>query len=306
MGFASPEYGAVKQVETDEQRRERIRLWYVALTRARDLLLLPLQTERSKDDWLGLLTLDLQAIPKFDAMALLGTATRSVETVANDQDLVQWQAEAAAIVANEKTITWRMPSRHEGLEDFSDSQFGVFSGPDAVSDQPPLSDDGRIQGGRERGIILHKLMEEILTGETPELEATIAIRAAVLLKQLGLVDNDDPANGLSSKEMAGRALAGLQIPEISALRPQLRAEVPVYGFENDEQAMVLTSGIADAVAIDENGKIFAVVDWKSDVQPSPKVIDLYRMQVRDYLKATGAKTGVIVFLTSGQVEKIEQ
>jgi exodeoxyribonuclease-5 len=28
-----------------------------------------------------------------------------------------------------------------------------------------------VQGGRERGLILHKLMEEVLTGETPEAEA---------------------------------------------------------------------------------------------------------------------------------------
>ena len=66
----------------------------------------------------------------------------------------------------------------------------------------------------------------------------------------------------------------------------------------------LTSGIADALAIGPDGTIDAVVDWKSDVDPDAAVVELYRGQVRDYLAATGAPKGFIVFLTSGRVEKI--
>ena len=44
FGFPSPDYDHVCQEEAEELRRERVRLWYVALTRARDLLLLPRQT----------------------------------------------------------------------------------------------------------------------------------------------------------------------------------------------------------------------------------------------------------------------
>jgi exodeoxyribonuclease-5 len=36
---------------------------------------------------------------------------------------------------------------------------------------PELEAAALVQGGRERGPILHKLMEEVLTGETPEAEA---------------------------------------------------------------------------------------------------------------------------------------
>ncbi len=68
--------------------------------------------------------------------------------------------------------------------------------------------------------------------------------------------------------------------------------------------MTLTAGIADAVAIDEMGRIEAVVDWKSDVNPVPAQIDIYRNQVRDYLTATGARLGLIVFLTSGRIERV--
>ena len=47
-----------------------------------------------------------------------------------------------------------------------------------------------------------------------------------------------------------------------------------------------------------------VVDWKSDIDPAPAQIDLYRVQVQDYLAATGAPLGLIVFLTSGRIERI--
>jgi exodeoxyribonuclease-5 len=52
------------------------------------------------------------------------------------------------------------------------------------------------------------------------------------------------------------------------------------------------------------GHIEAVVDWKSDVDPAPAQIDIYRGQVRDYLAATGARLGLIVFLTSGRIERV--
>jgi exodeoxyribonuclease-5 len=68
--------------------------------------------------------------------------------------------------------------------------------------------------------------------------------------------------------------------------------------------MSLTAGISDAGASDDNGRVEAVVDWKSDVDPTPGQIEIYRAQVRDYLAATGAQLGLVVFLTSNLVERI--
>ena len=68
--------------------------------------------------------------------------------------------------------------------------------------------------------------------------------------------------------------------------------------------MSLPTGIADAVASDERGRVEVVIDWKSDVDPAPGQIDVYRGQVRDYIAATGAQLGLVVFLTSNQVERI--
>ena len=110
--------------------------------------------------------------------------------------------------------------------------------------------------------------------------------------------------GEQGGEMADVLQRALQLPEIVALRPRLLPELHVYAGMLEDRTMTLTAGIADAVAIDETGRIEAVVDWKSDVNPAPAQIELYRGQVRDYLAATGARIGLIVFLTSGRVERV--
>jgi len=88
------------------------------------------------------------------------------------------------------------------------------------------------------------------------------------------------------------------------LTPHLRPEIPIYDSKVEGVSFELTSGIADALAIAPDGTIDAVIDWKSDVNPDAAVVALYRGQVRDYLAATDAPKGFIVFLTSGRVEEI--
>ena len=59
-----------------------------------------------------------------------------------------------------------------------------------------------------------------------------------------------------------------------------------------------------AVAIDETGHIDVAVDWKSDVNRGAKQIAMYRRQVLDYLESTGAKSGLLVILGSGRLERV--
>ena len=162
----------------------------------------------------------------------------------------------------------------------------------------------RIRGGRERGSILHKLMEEVLTGETLEDAEPLQARAAELIAQLGLEDSRDAAAGPSSVEMAGTVVRTLRLPEITALRPRLVPEFRVYASAIENGKASLTAGIADAVAVDEKGHIDVVVDWKSDVNPGAEQFAMYRDQVRDYLQATTAQTGLIVFLGSDRIDKV--
>ena len=83
-----------------------------------------------------------------------------------------------------------------------------------------------IQGGRERGLILHKLMEEVLTGETDEAAAALTERAGDLIRALGQSAVADPATGLSAKELADCVGRTLALPQIAALRLGTSARVP--------------------------------------------------------------------------------
>jgi exodeoxyribonuclease-5 len=302
--FPSLDYEIVSQDETAALRRERVRLWYVALTRARDLLLLPKQTERMTNDWLSLVNLDIESLPVFDLARFRGVASQSVPGSGNRQDIATWQREAAAIAAAERRISWHQPSRHEGPLVQIEADDEVFVGAESILEGVPASaEDMMIQGGRERGVVLHKLMEELLTGEISDELSALQARASELLGQLGLQDAEDAATGLSSHEMASAVQRTLQLPEIAHLRLRLLPEFRVYAASVVGQTTSLTAGIADAVAY-EGGKIQTVVDWKSDVNPTSADVEMYRNQVRDYLTATGAVLGLIVFVTSGRIERV--
>ena len=303
--FASPDYESVRQEESEELHRERVRLWYVALTRARDLLLLPRQTERVDNDWLSLVNLDIGALPSFDTARFNGSLSQKTDSVANVQDLRTWRREAAAIAGSERRILWRQPSRHEESAIPAHTTDADIVGARALQERLPTTDTERVvRGGRERGLVLHKLIEEVLTGESTEDGAALRMRARELLGQLGLPDLEDPTVGPCSGEMTEALQRALQIPEVVALRPRLVPELNVYAAMFADRTVTLTAGVADAVAIDERGRIEAVVDWKSDVAPAPAQVDIYRGQVLDYLAATGARRGLIVFMTSGRIERV--
>ena len=59
--------------------------------------------------------------------------------------------------------------------------------------------------------------------------------------------------------------------------------------------------VADALARTAAGRPAVVVDWKSDVMPTPGALDQYGAQVRTYLDMNGAGRGLIVLMTSGYV-----
>ena len=158
-----------------------------------------------------------------------------------------------------------------------------------------------IRGGRERGVILHKLIEELLTGETPETLSSLVARAESLIRVLGHPVADDPAQGLAPAELAGCVIRALSHPEIVDLRPRLIPEVPVYSADSAGAEERVTAGVADAVAFGSDGTPEVVVDWKSDVDPTPATLQHYCSQVRAYLVATKARRGLVVVMTYGRV-----
>ena len=311
MGSAGPDYEVVKADEKGQLQRERVRLWYVALTRACDLLLLPRQSERVQNDWFSLLNDDLTQLPTFDTAAPARTATPATEEAANGQDLATWEAEAAVIAGTRRSIVWRSPSRHEGPagEETGLSDEGVFVGEGAFSENIPAAtqrDDEHlvVQGGRERGLVVHKLLEEVLTGETEQAPDILELRARALLCELGVAEAQRAEDGPHAPELAASVMRALNIPEVAELRQRLLPEMTVFSAEPAGQGTIYVGGVADALTLDGDNNVEVVIDWKSDVEPTAEVVKLYREQVGDYLAATGGKNGLLVFVTSGRVERV--
>ena len=303
LGVPPEGYDAARDAEKDELDRERIRLWYVAATRARELLVLPrLDATPSKSAWIGLVDLSLAALPGLDVSHLPAGFTATAAGAANAQTRASFAAEAETIAAGQTRLTWLAPSRDENAAGsvLREEEAALWIG--SADDQPPELDAAApVQGGRERGLILHKLMEEVLTGETQEAGATLAQRAAELIRALGRSPVDDPATGLSAQELAACVIRTLALPDIAALRPGLLAEFPVYAAGSVEGTETVTAGVADALTVTPEGQPAVVVDWKSDVAPDPQTLDHYRAQVRAYLDMTGAERGLIVLMTTGAV-----
>ncbi len=298
LGIDPGNYADIKSWTEEENTRERIRLWYVATTRACDLLVLPRHkaqlSEKSWGKFIELCVEDLPAIKPEDFKTAEMASTASAE---NGQTLAQFANEAKNIVDATLKIDWNRPSLHESGPLPSEPS-PVFTDPDSVEQELPTVE---VIGGTKRGTILHKLMEEVLTGETQDTALNLERRARELLDQLGETAADDPRVGISPVELASTVLKTLDLPQIAALRPRLVPEVPVFGGHRNGMEEMLVSGIADALAWGENGKVEAIIDWKSDVDVLPDWVAQYLDQLRTYRDETGAERALLVFMTPSQI-----
>jgi ATP-dependent exoDNAse (exonuclease V) beta subunit len=144
----------------------------------------------------------------------------------------------------------------------------------------------------------------VLTGETAEQAEALETRSRTLLVQLGTTEAARPEEGPNPREMAATVLRTLAIPEIAAYRNRLAPELTVFSAEANADRTIYVGGVVDALARRPDGSIELIIDWKTDVHPSPQQIELYRVQVRDYLDATGAPEGLLVFVSTGQVIRV--
>lgn len=308
FGVKPAGYDEVRDAEKAELDRERIRLWYVAATRARELLVLPrADAAASKSAWISLIDLSLEDLSALNLSHLSSDIGFSHPGEPNEQTRERFSAEATAIVERQRRLLWLAPSRDEGSP-------GQLLAPESVeiwaaNETSPSGQDVAIpdiQGGRERGLILHKLLEEVLTGETAENTSDLRDRALVLIDELGQTAFEDPAEGLSPDELASCVARTLALPDIVALRPSLVPEYPVYAASDIEGGEQATVGITDAISFGPDGTPQVVIDWKSDIQPAPEILDHYCAQVQNYLDMTGAERGLIVLVTTGEVHTVTQ
>src|ERR1700757_2888565 len=128
----------------------------------------------------------------------------------------------------------------------------------------------------ERGLIVHKLLEEVLTGETPDQLEMLETRARALLAQLGVTEAARSEDGPHAPELATTVLRALAIPEISACRSRLIPELTVFSVQSNADGAIYTGGVVDALAHHADGSIALIIDWKTDVDPSLQQIELYR------------------------------
>ena len=299
-------YAAARNEEGDELDRERVRLWYVASTRARELLVLPRLNVAARDSaWLSVVDLALASLPALDLDDHPPEVGARDDAAEHAQTRDVFAAEAAAIAERDWRIIWRAPSRDEDTaQPVLREEASTILATDGDGAPADGAASATIQGGRERGTILHKLIEEVLTGETAETLPALAARAETLIHALGRPVMDDPVQGLTPAELAGCVVRALSLPEVAELRPGLVPEFPVYASTATDAHEEASAGIVDAIAFDADGAPDVVIDWKSDVDPSPETLDHYRAQVRAYLDMTGAKRGMIVAVTSGAIHSV--
>src|SRR3954469_20375502 len=68
-GIAPPDLAAARAEENQEDANQRARIWYVACTRARDLLILPHIPQAAKGSWFSSIDLRQIDLPDFDLAA---------------------------------------------------------------------------------------------------------------------------------------------------------------------------------------------------------------------------------------------
>lgn len=289
-GLPSPALAEAQAEEAASEAWERERLWYVAMTRARDLLVLPEIIGASSASWARVVNLQTSRLPEIDLAALTPAPPARPAVYSNHQTSDVFAAEAAAIVAAAPPVVWRRPSDH----DADRVEVGEVQAGEAVSDllDAPCS----VGAGRVRGILLHKLMEEMLTGELGNHGEAVSTRAFELSAQLRVLEAGEAAHP-DPAECAATALRARALPEIVSIWPFLRAEVPLFATDVDG---ALVAGRADAVSI-VDGRINAVLDWKSDVDPGPQDRATHVSQLRAYMRITGALRGAIVYLSRDEV-----
>ncbi len=300
--------------EAAELQGERVRLWYVSATRARDLLVIPrFDFETADGAWCNLVpwqeevawhpvTPDVQDRRWTDLAAKNTTQTPE-----------EFAAQTAVVRGVIRHVERRAPSRSDEGDGAAEGVKAEDSVPlftaelgtwildalDSVEEAPATA--STLTVGTARGILLHKLMEDVINAVVEAAQAALAVRAAGLLAELSPDDL-----GVDPAEVAGMALRAWHVPEVAALHGSLLAEVAVAGAEHDHGTggEVIWSGIADAIAVDPQGRPEVVLDWKSDRAPTPETLAHYREQVRAYLRLTGAREGIVVLAARDEVLRV--
>jgi len=289
-----PELALALRADEESLARERERLWYVACTRARDLLIVPELPQASQNSWARIVDLAHGKLPELDLSNFRSSAALPCVDPPNEQTRRIFESESEAIAIAAFPMAWRRPSDHDP-DRLQSTNVAATESDDTPEREIPVG------AGRVRGLVLHKLMEEVLTGELTEDLAALSLRARQLIGEVATTGKQ--VSLPEAGEIAATIRRTLQIPQIVDLRPHLIAEFPVYGLIRSRSEPIALAGRIDAAAV-MDGRIAAVLDWKSDIAPTEDDIRNHAGQIQDYLQVTGARSGILVYMTSGKVRQI--
>jgi CRISPR-associated exonuclease Cas4 len=285
-----PSLGDALLTEEAEKRAENLRLLYVACTRAMESLIIPDFTWSNDESWAKLLSFQPDMIPELDVSRFPRARISPPSADENLQSAEVFAAEQSRLEASPK-VRWITPS-------YGDLDVITVQSASEASNEEPLRPLLALEGGRIRGILLHKLMEELVNGELEESLESATSRAEQLRDQLFSVSSFTAP--VDATELASTALNTLQLPDIEPFRSRLMAEVPIHAIAPAGPDHLI-AGRADAIAEADDGSM-VVFDWKSDIAPKEADCSAYRQQLAQYLHATGAQRGAVVYMTSGRVD----
>jgi CRISPR-associated exonuclease Cas4 len=288
-----PSLESALQGESAEKRSENLRLLYVACTRAMELLVIPDFTWSNDASWVKQLDFRLSEVPEPNVLHLPRGTFTAPAAIENQQSAQVFAEERLCLDCAFEHIRWIRPSD-------SDPDVVPIEFPATVGDDESVQPSEPIESSRLRGVILHKLMEELLTGELDAVTDAAKRRASLLCDQLASAVA--PSTSLDPEELASTALRTLALPELKSFCNQLIPEVPIYGTASNGIDEFI-AGRADAIAWAEDGSK-VVLDWKSDVAPKDAERAAYAQQLGQYLHVFDAKRGGVVYMTSGHIDWI--
>lgn len=290
-----PELASALEEDGRISESERQRVLYVACSRARELLVIPHVPPRNYKSWSGVLTGACDGLPELPVAGLpISRASRSAEAQ-NEQTVEGFAQERDRIASAIRKITWIRPS--------DDDHDRMPALPDLVAEDSPATPENPVPAGagRTRGLVLHKLLEEVLTGEVARERGALTRRADELMGQL-VGGRSDAKNVPDAAELAGTVLRTLALPEVAAMK--LIPETTIYGMQGSDGELIGLAGRADALVLGSS-RVSVVVDWKSDVAPTSDDMQAHAGQLLKYMKACGAPRGAIVYVTPGTVHWVQ-
>jgi hypothetical protein len=167
-----PSLAGAMQSETREEAQQRLRLLYVACTRAMDLLVLPELSWSDTAAWARAVDFRLNDVPVLDIAGFRRKPVARALEAPNLQTGDIFGTERSKLDAAFTSIAWVRPS--DGDQDILKIETSSV-----VAWEQPIDTLVVVKGGSVRGTILHKLMEELITGELqPSPEAAQAAPAS--------------------------------------------------------------------------------------------------------------------------------